>query len=70
MPGQVDARPAVGGWLRLDEVAGIGAVAELAADEPEPGEGSLDCSARCGVESGESGVACPGMGAFAVAAAC
>lgn len=37
---------------RLDEIAGIGKVAELAADEPQPCEGSLERPALGGVEGG------------------
>ena len=45
----------------LNEVAGIGGVPELAADEPEPGQGSLDGAARCGVEGGEGAAVRPGV---------
>jgi hypothetical protein len=55
---------AAGAGLGLDEVGGVGVVAELAADEPESGKGPFDGPADGGVEGG--GGAAVGAGVVAV----
>jgi hypothetical protein len=40
----------LGSWLRLEEVGGVGAVAHLVADEPQPGEGYLARLAGGGIK--------------------
>src|SRR5579875_364599 len=39
-------------WLGLDEAGGIGVVAHLVPDEPQPGEGPLGYPARGGIHAG------------------